>query len=166
MHHIEHHPGHGPVSTAEHSSLFRNTRRGFFTFRQPLRLRKRGFNIAAAFDASLTDLDGFFANPIHETFLNPDDPDSPETVEGHWVYLLFIASRGPTAGLLLKRSHKAGYYSRLGYFDASYNRHDEDRPEGLSDLIPLEDYLHDSFDLAEDDYRLSHGDGIYSITLV
>jgi hypothetical protein len=68
-----------------------------------------------------------------------------------WVYLLFIG-KSPHTGLLLKRLPQPGHYMRVGYFD-KFNR---------VSLLPL---LEDTYEIKEEDYDESHGQGIYTVTL-
>lgn len=127
-------------------------------------LKNHVLEIRARFDGSPKDFDGIVMTPDEEAMLSNKNIDNSRAGynPGVWIYMLFTISSGPTAGIILRRLPQPGHYSRIGYFDTFFD------PVDLMayDISPLEKYLEDGFEIMEDDYGESHGEGIYSVTIV
>jgi hypothetical protein len=127
-------------------------------------LKNHALKILARFDGSPKDFEGILMTPEEEATLSSNDIDvsTADFNPGVWVYMLFAISSGPTAGIILRRLPQPGHYSRIGYFDTFY---DPVHPKTY-DISPLEMYLEDGFEIVENDYGESHGEGIYSVTIL
>lgn len=134
------------------------------TAQKAFRLKNHVLEIRARFDGSPEDFEGILMTPDEEATLSSNDINvfTVGYNPGVWVYMLFAISSGPTAGIILRRLPQPGHYSRIGYFDTFF---DPVNPM-TCDISPLDRYLEDGFEIMEDDYGESHGDGIYSVTVV
>jgi hypothetical protein len=128
------------------------------------RLKNHVLKIRARFDGSPEDFEGIVMTPEEEALLPNSDVDvsTPGSNPRVWVYMLFATSSGPTAGIILRRLPQPRHYSRIGYFDTFFDAiHIK-----AHDVSPLEKYVEDGFEITEDDYGESHGNGTYSVTIV